>query len=333
MKEPLRFAVYDIGSNSVKFLVAEARAAGQPPLVLAEESHTTRLAEDLIATCELKQEAIDRTLASLKEMAGKAARLGVPPNAPGSVHSRAVATSAVRDSRNRKAFLKEAAVALGFPVTLLSGEEEAEGVYRGIRSGGHRTTFEEGDLLAVDVGGGSAEWILGAGGKIARRVSLPLGCVRLRERFIPGYPVPQGALDAMAQSLEEQLAPILADYARERRDRPVVGTGGTITAAAAIALKLPDYDPSKVHLHVLTRETIACELNRFAALDADSLRHVTGLPPKRADILVPGLAVFLATLKLLEASRLTVSVRGLRYGVLDGLIAEAAPASSATEGK
>jgi len=318
----MRFAVYDIGSNSVKFLVAKksAKDPAKPLKILAEESHTTRLAEDLIATCELKPEAIARTVDSLREMAAKAAALGVPPNREGALFSRAVATSAVRDSRNRKAFLKEAAAALGFPVTLLSGDEEAEGVYRGIRSD---ASFAAGDVLGIDVGGGSAEWILGGGGKIARRISLPLGCVRLRERFVPGYPVPKAAMETMLKSLEEQLAPVLEPYARERNGRPVVGTGGTATAAAAIALGLADYDPAKVHRHVLTREAVACEMNRFAALDADALRHVTGLPPKRADILVPGLAVFLTSLRLLDADRLAVSVRGLRYGVLEGLIDEA----------
>ena len=322
----MRFAVYDIGSNSVKFLVAEKLEAGETPgkrprvLVLVEESHTTRLAEDLISTGDLKEKAIARTLKALGEMARKAAALGVPPNTPGHVHSRAVATSAVRDSKNRKVFLKEAAAVLGFPVTLLTGEEEADGVYRGIRSEEVDSTFKGGDILAIDVGGGSAEWILGAGGKIGHHVSLPLGCVRLRERFIPGYPVPASALEAMAKALEEQLAPVLAPYARERGKRPVVGTGGTITAAASIALGLADYDPSKVHLHVLTRSQIECEIARFSRLNPDDLRHVTGLPPKRADILVPGLAVFLASLKLLDADRITVSVRGLRYGVLAELI-------------
>ncbi len=313
----MRFAVYDIGSNSIKFLVAEKTASGSF-LVLAEESKTTRLAEDLIASCELKEGAITRTLAALREMARKAAALGVPADP---VHSRAVATSAVRDSRNRKVFLREAAAVLGFPVTLLTGEEEAEGVYRGIRSEG---AFSEGDVLGIDVGGGSAEWILGEHGKIARRVSLPLGCVRLRERFIPGYPVPAPALAAMGQALEEQLAPVLAPYAAERGRRPVVGTGGTITAAAAIALALQKYDPAKVHLHVLPLSHIEEEIARFAALDSTSLRHVTGLPPKRADILVPGLAVFLASLRLLGADRITVSVRGLRYGILEAL-ADAVP--------
>ena len=313
----MRYAVYDIGSNSVKFLAVDTEGApeGAPFRILSEHSKTTRLAEDLIASCELKAEAVDRTLQAFAKLRAEADALGIAPE-----NSRAVATSAVRDARNRKAFLKAAAApeALGFPVAVLSGEEEAEGVYRGVRSD---PLFRGRDLLAIDVGGGSAEWIRGEGGRIGQRISLPLGCVRLRERFVTGYPIAAQERNALDAALRAQLEEALADYPLQGRE--VVGTGGTITAAAAIDLGLKEYDPEKVCHRRLSRQRLDAMAGELGALDLDRLEHVTGLPPKRADIIVPGLAVFAASLRVLGADALTVSVRGLRYGVLDALLNDA----------
>src|SRR5476651_1807035 len=119
----MRYAVFDLGSNSIKFLVAETRAGRVR--VLQEQSIGTRLAEHLIDTCELRPEAIARTLAALRQLRAQAAALGVE-------HFRAVATSAVRDSRNRRAFLKAVREILGFPARLLSGNEEAETIFTGV---------------------------------------------------------------------------------------------------------------------------------------------------------------------------------------------------------
>ncbi len=315
----MRYAVYDIGSNSVKFIVAED---GASPQILAEESKSTRLAEDLIATCELKPEAVERTLKVL-------ARLRAEADALGATRSRAVATSAVRDSKNRKQFLKAASEILGTPILLLSGEEEAEGVYHGICSDPAFQSHHGGrDLLGIDVGGGSAEWILGKGGTIGRRISLPLGCVRLRERFIPGYPVPPTALETLLRTLQEQLAPalepFLADLAGAKEELQVVGTGGTATAAAALDLGLTAFEAARIHRHSLSLARLESLMGELAALDLPALEKIPGLPPKRADIMVPGFGVLVATLRLLGADRLTASIRGLRYGILDQLMKEGA---------
>jgi exopolyphosphatase/guanosine-5'-triphosphate,3'-diphosphate pyrophosphatase len=307
----MRYAVYDIGSNSVKFLIAERGPEGRGLRVLAEKSQATRLAEDLIATAELKPEAVERTLAVLRNLKAKADALGVGA-------SRAVATSAVRDAGNRKQFLKAAAEILGAPLLVLSGDEEAEGVYRGIAS----DPAFRGDLTGIDVGGGSVEWIVGRGGRIGERMSLPVGCVRLRERFIPGYPLPPEALARFLADLQAQLEPALRPYHKEGQDRPVVGTGGTITAAAALDLGLSEFDGARIHGHELTLARLERMISELAVLDLAALEKIPGLPAKRADIVVPGLAVFIASLRLLGADRITASIRGLRYGILDALMEE-----------
>ena len=164
----MRYAVFDLGSNSIKCVMAETHARGVR--ILHEESISTRLAEHLIDTCELRPEAIARTLAALRQIRAQADELGI-------THFRAVATSAVRDSRNRREFLRAAREVLGFPVRLLSGTEEAETIFAGVTADPH---WRGRDIFIHDIGGGSAEWVQGRHGKMEKRISLPLGAVRLR---------------------------------------------------------------------------------------------------------------------------------------------------------
>ncbi len=302
----MRYGVIDIGSNTVKFLVAET--LGSIVKILTEQSHITRLAEDLIATAELKPEAMGRTLELLKRLRSEGDTWMVEK-------WMAVATSAVRDAKNRKEFLKAAAERLSFSVRLFSGEEEAETIYLGVVTD---PKLHGQDVLAMDVGGGSSEWIQGKGATIENRVSLPLGCVRLRERFIESYPVPPEKLERMFLSLEEQLRPILSGF--QLGSRVMIGTGGTITATASLLQGLKMFSPEKIHHYVISCVTLEAKLRELSSVSLEQLEKITGLPALRADIIVPGMTVFAVTMRLLGASSIQVSTRGLRYGVLEKLI-------------
>ena len=307
----MRYAVFDLGSNSIKFVVAETRAGRVR--VLHEQSISTRLAENLINTCELRPEAIARTLEALRELRAQGAAMGVE-------HFRAVATSAVRDSRNRRVFLKAAKEVLGFPVRLLSGAEEADTIFAGVTADPH---WRGKELFILDIGGGSAEWVQGLHGKMERRISLPLGAVRLRERFLHEYPVAHDTAGLLVETVRGQIAHPLTHYSLGARR--LVGTGGTITCLAAIHKELVDFDPHKVDHTSLSIDEIRMLMHRFCGLTLEQLSKLPGLPPKRIDLIIPGTAVVLATMELLGAKRLYVSVRGLRYGVLTGAIAECEP--------
>jgi exopolyphosphatase/guanosine-5'-triphosphate,3'-diphosphate pyrophosphatase len=304
----MRYAVFDLGSNSIKFVVAETRGARVH--VVYERSVTTRLAEHLIDTCELRPEAMERTLAVLSELRATAAELGVE-------HFRAVATSAVRDSRNRRAFLKAAREILGFPVRLLSGAEEAETIFSGVTADPH---WRGKDIFILDIGGGSAEWVQGRHGKMEKRISLPLGAVRLRERFLHEYPVAPDTAGLLVETVRAQIAHPLAHY--HVGARRLVGTGGTITSLIAIEKSLVEFDPRKIDHTSLTIEQIRTLLGRFTGRTIDQLRAIHGLHAKRADLIIPGTAVVLATMEHFGVKRLHVSVRGLRYGVLTAAMAE-----------
>jgi exopolyphosphatase/guanosine-5'-triphosphate,3'-diphosphate pyrophosphatase len=304
----MRYAVFDLGSNSIKFVVAETRASGVR--ILHEESISTRLAEHLIDTCELRPEAIARTLEALRKLRATAADFGVG-------QFRAVATSAVRDSRNRRVFLKAAREVLGFPVRLLSGAEEAETIFAGVTADPH---WRGKDCFILDIGGGSAEWVQGHHGKFERRISLPLGAVRLRERFLHEYPVAADTAALLVETVRGQISHPLAQYALGARR--LIGTGGTITCLAAIEKELSDFDPRQIDHTSLTLEQIRGLMARFTGRTLEQLRAIPGLPPKRVDLIIPGTAVVLATMERLGAKRLYVSVRGLRYGVLTAAISE-----------
>ena len=310
----MRYAVFDLGSNSIKCVMAETRARGVR--VLHEESVSTRLAEHLIDTCELRPEAIARTLTALRQIRVHAAKLGIS-------QFRAVATSAVRDSRNRREFLRAAKEVLGFPVRLLSGTEEAETIFAGVTADPH---WRGKDVFIHDIGGGSAEWVQGHQGKMEKRISLPLGAVRLRERFLHEYPVAPDTAALLIETIRGQITHPLAHYSLG--SRRLVGTGGTMTCLVAIHKKMDQFDPKKIDHASLTIDQVRALLRSFTGLTLEQLRKVPGLPHKRADLIIPGTAVVLATMELLGARRLHVSVRGLRYGVLTAAIREVESSSA-----
>jgi exopolyphosphatase/guanosine-5'-triphosphate,3'-diphosphate pyrophosphatase len=304
----MRYAVFDLGSTSIKCLMAETR--GGRVHVLSEESIGTRLAEHLIDAAELRPEAMARTLEALAVLREKAEKHGVEI-------FRAVATSAVRDSRNRREFLRAAKQVLGFPVKLISGMEEGETIFSGVTAD---PRWRGKDIFILDIGGGSAEWVQGRLGKMEKRISLPLGAVRLRERFLHEYPVAPDTADLLVETIRAQIAHPLAHYALG--PRRLVGTGGTMTCLVAIQKELAHFDPAKIDHTTLTLSHVRDLLHSLTGRTLEQLHQRPGLPAKRADLIIPGTAVVLATMLVLSAKQLTVSVRGLRYGVLTAAICE-----------
>ena len=146
-----------------------------------------------------------------------------------------------------------------------------------------------------------------------KRISLPLGAVRLRERFLHEYPVAPDTAALLVETVRAQISHPLAHYALEARR--LVGTGGTITCLVAIHKELADFDPRQI-------EQIRGLMQSFTGRTLDQLRALPGLPAKRADLIIPGTAVVLATMELFGVKRLHVSIRGLRYGVLTAAINE-----------
>ncbi len=303
----MRRAVIDIGTNTVKLLVAEVRQGQVVPLVAKD--CTTRLGEGVSEHKRLSPSAIARTVEAVKGFHAEA-------KAQGAEDVIALTTSASRDAANRDEFFEGVRRACGLEVQLISGDREAELIFRGVSSD---PEWSGARILVVDVGGGSAEFIQGAGGKMEVFRSLPLGALRLTEKF------GEGRFAELCQYLQGTLRGALADY--KAGSCRMIATGGTITTlgnicrAAAPAAVVPSQQAERLPYNTidhskLTRNGVKSLVDRLRAIPLSERKKVPGLPPERADIIVAGGAVLLMAMEVLEARELTVSVRNLRYGAL-----------------
>jgi exopolyphosphatase/guanosine-5'-triphosphate,3'-diphosphate pyrophosphatase len=297
------FAAIDVGTNTVRLLVAEADAPGAYA-VRHQAQAITRLGEGLEATGHLTAAAIGRTVAAVAEYAATARRLGA-------VAVRAVATSAAREAANREAFLTAAAAA-GCAVEVVDPGEEARLTTLGAL---HLLPRPAARCLIIDIGGGSTEFTLAAGEVPRESVSLPLGVVKLTERFLPDDPPPAAALAALAAHVRGVLATGVP-FRRELQSTEAVGTAGTVTTLAALELRLDPYDPLRVTGHRLTLERVR-ELSAWlAGMPLAERQHLPGLEPGRADVIVAGACLLAEALAVLGLEALTVTDGGLREGIL-----------------
>jgi exopolyphosphatase/guanosine-5'-triphosphate,3'-diphosphate pyrophosphatase len=285
-------AALDLGTNTTRLLVGDVE--GDRIEELHRETRITRLGEGVDARRRLLPLPIARVRNALTDYRRTAESLGAE-------RTLLVATSAVRDAENGEAFLGEIEWSYGFATRLLSGDEEAELTQRGVGGLGAGT-------LLVDIGGGSTELVLGD-----FKTSLPMGSVRFTER----HGEDAAALEAAACELLPKLEP-----------EDAVGVAATITSLAALDLGLEEYDRSRVHGHVLTRDGARTQLERLAALPLEERRRVPALDPDRAPVIVAGAAILLAVLDAYDLGGIRVSERDL----LDGAALAAAELPEPEEG-
>jgi exopolyphosphatase / guanosine-5'-triphosphate,3'-diphosphate pyrophosphatase len=309
----MRRAVIDIGTNTVKLLVADVQQGNVIPL--AAMDCTTRLGEGVDERRQLSTAAIERTIQAIKEFHNEAKALGA-------VDVMALTTSASRDATNRDEFFDSVRQTCGLDVKLISGEREAELIFRGVSSDPEWSGVP---ILVVDVGGGSAEFIQGDGGKMELFQSLPLGALRLTEKFGTGRFV------ELCEHLRATLRHELARY--DLHGRRMIGTGGTITTLARIckevapAADVPSRQAERLPFNTQTergtvdhakisRGKLLELVQHLEAMPLAQRKKMPGLPPERADIIVAGGAVFLAAMGALGANEIAVSIRNLRYGAI-----------------
>jgi exopolyphosphatase/guanosine-5'-triphosphate,3'-diphosphate pyrophosphatase len=291
-------AAVDIGTNSVRLLITDAAGAE-----LERDMQITRLGQGVDESGVLHPDAIARTTAVLSRYAATIAKHGVR-------RVRATATSAARDAKNSAAFFDAAEQALGgVRPELLSGQDEAELTFRGAVAGLGR---ERGPFLVIDIGGGSTEFVLGLAEPEAS-ISVDMGCVRMTERYLRSDPPALDELAACARAVSDELASVRAamDVARAGL---LIGTGGTFSTIAAMALGLERYDRSRTHHLQLTRDQVHAQLARIESVGVADRRELLA-EPGRAEVIVGG-AVILATL-MRELPFTTALVS--EHDILDGL--------------
>jgi exopolyphosphatase/guanosine-5'-triphosphate,3'-diphosphate pyrophosphatase len=288
-----RVGVVDLGTNSTRLLVADVEDGRVDEVV--RRLKITRLGEGVDARRRLLPLPIARVRNALTDFRREAESLGAEVTL-------AVATSAVRDAENGEAFLGEIEWSYGFATRLLSGEEEARLTFRGASNGGDEAA--RGTLL-VDVGGGSTELSLDG----AFLESLRAGCVRHTELFLASDPPTHDELESCARSVRDLLADLQAGGASR-----AVGVAGTVTTLAALDLGLGEYDPERIHGHVVSRAALDRQLERLAALPLHERRAVPGLEPERAPVILAGLVILREVLDRFGVDAVEASERDLLHG-------------------
>jgi exopolyphosphatase/guanosine-5'-triphosphate,3'-diphosphate pyrophosphatase len=297
----------DIGTNTVLLLVAELRGGELVPIV--DRARIVRLGEGVDRTRRLLPQAVERTLGALHEYAREARSLGVE-------RLGAVGTSALRDAQGGADFLDRAEEILGVRPQVIDGDTEAELTFRGALSG----LGLVGDVCVFDVGGGSTEVITGRAASspaLGAARSLDVGSVRLFERHVQSDPPSRDELRRVAEDVDQALAhaPLPSPGAR------LVGVAGTVTTLAAIELGLAEYEPARVHGHVLSRRAVDTVAERLGSVGVEERRKLAGLEPKRADVIVVGAEIVRRVMAWSGAPELVVSDRGVRFGLAESLLA------------
>jgi exopolyphosphatase / guanosine-5'-triphosphate,3'-diphosphate pyrophosphatase len=303
-----RVAAIDIGSNSIRQIVADVSADGTIQVV-DEMKAAPRLATGLAATGRLSDIAIRAAVEAVERMATLAKELGA-------ARIDVVATSAVRDASNAAAFITEVQRVTGLRVRVLDGTEEAR---LSFRSAVAHFDMGVGRTVVLDIGGGSAELALSAEGVIEHLVSLPFGAIRLTEEYLEHGVTPRGVRKLRRAVSNDIRAHVPR---RDWRGAQLIGSGGTFTNLAGIFLARQGILTAarSVHAAHIPRADLEHILDMLADMTSEERRAMPGLNPERADIIVAGIAVAAEVLRRLESRELVVS----RYGIREGLLLEAA---------
>ena len=296
-----RYAVIDIGTNSVKFNISERRDDGTW-LTIVDRAEITRLGEGLEKTGEISSDAMERTVSAICAMVEEARKTDVAKIA-------AVGTMGMRTAHNSQQFIDAVEQRCGVKIEVISGDEEGRLAYIAVKSG---LGLAEGSLAIFDTGGGSSQFTFGHGAVVQERFSVNVGAVRYTEKY---------GLSGVVSSdqLQSALSAIAADLARlDGRASPdaLVGMGGAITNIAAVKHSLAKYDPNVIQGSVIDRAEVVRQIELYRSKSLDDRRTIIGLQPKRADVILAGVCIVKTVMDKLQKDTLSVSDRGLRHGLL-----------------
>jgi exopolyphosphatase / guanosine-5'-triphosphate,3'-diphosphate pyrophosphatase len=297
----MRCAVVDVGTNSVKFVIAE-QEQDRSWTALVDRAEVTRLGEGLDENGELHPEPIERTVEAMAEMADEAKEAGVAEIA-------AVGTAGLRIASNSAAFVDAVRERTGIEVEVISGEEESRLAYLAVTSA---LELGDGTLVVFDTGGGSSQFTFGRADRVDERFSVNVGAVRFTERFGLDRAVDEQTVASAREAIASDLERL---HGRPRPD-DVVGMGGAVTNLAAVRHELATYDPSVIRGATLEAAEVDRQIELYRTRDPDERRSIPGLQPKRAEVILAGALIVRTVLAELGRDRLTVSDRGLRHGVL-----------------
>ncbi|MBI5816319.1 MAG: Ppx/GppA family phosphatase [Nitrospinae bacterium] len=297
-----RAAAVDLGTNTVRMLVAERAGNGFSQVYSGQV--ITRLGERLHVTGKLDPKAIKRTVDGVAGLLREAERFRP-------FELTIAATSAARDASNTAeldALLQKTA---GVSLTVIPWEEEA---HLALTGAALAVGKEDGRFILFDVGGGSTEYILAEEGRAAASYGTNLGVVRLAETYITKHPVEDAEYCRLVDEVETTVDMVFNNL--PVRDVTLVGTAGTITSIAAMDMNMVEYDPVRINGYKLTADAVESLRNKICSMTLEERSRIPSLKNGREDLIVPGFAILLATMQAAGADHIIVSDYGLREGLV-----------------
>jgi exopolyphosphatase/guanosine-5'-triphosphate,3'-diphosphate pyrophosphatase len=287
----MKLAIIDVGSNSIKFLLRDGDS------ILADENNICRLGEGLHDTGMLSEDAMERGTAVISGFAARAREIGADIYCVG--------TMALRRAGNTAQFKKLVQQQAGVELRVIQGEEEARLAYLAVLSA---MPDISGPMCIFDTGGGSTEFVFGMGTSLKKRFSVDIGSIRVTEKYFTGEAQVQNALDDIRSAF-------LAAGVSVEQTPALVGMGGTLTSMGAVMHKMEKYDPAIIQGSKLTLDDVDAQIQMYASMSVEQRKSITGLQPKRAEVILAGACIVKAIMSLTGTAELTISDRGLRHGL------------------
>jgi len=288
-------AVIDIGTNSCRLFIAHVEN-GKITNKILKLMEITRLGQDVDKTKKLSEEAMVRTIKTLKSYKKKIDEYDVE-------EIKVTATSATRDSKNREEFISRVKAATNLDIHCITGEEEGRLSFSGAVS-----EFDE-KIMVFDIGGGSTEFILGDKKNIEYIESFNVGAVRLGEKFFKKKDDLLNGEIWVKEILEK-----LSKY--KGQSFRLVGVAGTVTTHVSVLMEMEEYDTDRVHMYKLTKKEVLKNLDKFLSLSLEERKKIVGLHPKRAEVIIPGTYLLLWIMEVLEKEEIVVSDSDILEGMM-----------------
>ncbi len=308
----MKLAALDVGTNTVLMLVAETTPDGQL-CKLAEASRITRLGRGVDATGHLDPASALATLDTIAEFVEQARSLGAEKIL-------SAATAALRDASDGADFIARVKARTGLELEVISGETEAQLAYLSSVKGLQLDLAS--NLLIIDIGGGSTEFVRAQPGGTIDYISLQIGSVRMTERIIKSDPPHTREAVELRVTIDEALATLKWNFQPD----VMVGIAGTVTTVCAVALELAQYDSTRVHGHILSQDDVLQVILRLSHVPLEERKRIPGVEPGRADVIFAGAAILERIMSHFKMKQVIVSDQGVRWGLLWRAIEKSSPA-------
>lgn len=295
-----KYAILDIGTNSIKFFLTEIVDGKQNTIV--DTNNISRLGEGLLKTGKISEESMDRNITALRDFKQQAEEY----NADQLV---AVGTMCLRSADNASVFIKRVKDELDISIEVIDGKEEARLSYLAVLSTIGNTNR---DVVVFDTGGGSTEFIYGQGNTLLKRISLNIGAVQPTEKYLLSDPV-------KSEEVKDMLAYIKSFFKQHGisgKADYLVGIGGTVTSMGAVKHRMTKYDPTIIQGSELTLKEVNNQIQEYSNKTIEERKQIPGLQPKRADIILAGAGIVQKIMESFKVNSFFISDRGLRHGLL-----------------